>query len=207
MAMYLSRLEHILNNVRTRRSLSDPYEMHRLIWRAFPDNATGGPGRVLFRTEEHRRQSAMITLVQSEKEPDWNPLEHEGLLLASYKPYAPIVASGQRLRFRLRANPTRRVGDKSDKLHGKRVGIYGEGEQREWLLRKAIKSGFEVTDVLITSRENVVSSTRSKKAQHFAVDFDGILCVSDASAFIETLRKGIGPAKAFGFGLLSVARA
>ena len=205
--MYLSRLKYTLNNVRTRRSLSDPYEMHRLIWRAFPDSATGGPGRVLFRTEEHRRQAAVITLVQSEKEPDWKPLEHEGLLLASYKPYEPIVTSGQRLRFRLRANPTRRVGDKNDKLHGKRVGIYGEGKQREWLLRKATKSGFEVTDVLITSRENVVSSTRGKKAQHFAVDFDGYLRITDANKFRDTLIKGIGPAKAFGFGLLSIAPA
>jgi len=35
--------------------------------------------------------------------------------------------------------------------------------------------------------------------------FDGSLTVSDESAFIALLRSGIGPAKAFGCGLLSVA--
>ena len=205
--MYLSRLEHAPNSIHTRRCLSDPYEMHRLIWRAFPDRADGGLGRVLFRTEIQSRKSVLITLVQSEKEPDWKPLEQEGMLSASYKPYEPIVESGQRLRFRLRANPTRRVGDRSDKLHGKRVGMYGEENQREWLLRKAMRSGFEVTNVLIASRENVTSSTSDKKAHHFAVDFEGTLRVTDPEVLVDTLRKGIGPAKAFGFGLLSLARA
>ena len=35
--------------------------------------------------------------------------------------------------------------------------------------------------------------------------FDGILEVTDPAAFAATIAAGIGPAKAFGFGLLSVA--
>jgi CRISPR-associated protein Cas6/Cse3/CasE subtype I-E len=38
-----------------------------------------------------------------------------------------------------------------------------------------------------------------------AVRFDGILQVTNAELFLQTLRAGIGPAKGFGFGLLSVA--
>lgn len=41
--------------------------------------------------------------------------------------------------------------------------------------------------------------------QHFAVDFDGVLRVTDPQKFVEAVRCGIGPAKGFGFGLLSVA--
>jgi hypothetical protein len=40
---------------------------------------------------------------------------------------------------------------------------------------------------------------------HLAVLFEGLLRVTDKDAFLETLTHGIGPAKAFGFGLLSVA--
>jgi CRISPR system Cascade subunit CasE len=40
---------------------------------------------------------------------------------------------------------------------------------------------------------------------HFAVVFDGLLRVTDTGAFTETLVHGLGSAKAFGFGLLSIA--
>jgi CRISPR system Cascade subunit CasE len=38
------------------------------------------------------------------------------------------------------------------------------------------------------------------------VDFEGILEVTDPEEFAAAVTAGIGPAKAFGFGLLSVAR-
>ena len=41
---------------------------------------------------------------------------------------------------------------------------------------------------------------------HVAVRFDGLLEVTDPVKFLETLRAGIGSAKGFGFGLLSLAR-
>ena len=40
---------------------------------------------------------------------------------------------------------------------------------------------------------------------HLAVRFDGLLRVTDAGDFRETLICGIGPGKAYGFGLLSIA--
>ena len=41
---------------------------------------------------------------------------------------------------------------------------------------------------------------------HQAVRFEGVLQVVDPVAFQQTLRCGIGSAKGFGFGLLSLAR-
>jgi CRISPR system Cascade subunit CasE len=38
------------------------------------------------------------------------------------------------------------------------------------------------------------------------VRFDGVLRVTDAARLVEAVRSGIGPAKAFGFGLLSLRR-
>jgi CRISPR system Cascade subunit CasE len=37
-----------------------------------------------------------------------------------------------------------------------------------------------------------------------AVQFDGVLTVTDAAEFADGIRGGIGSAKAFGFGLLSI---
>jgi CRISPR system Cascade subunit CasE len=41
---------------------------------------------------------------------------------------------------------------------------------------------------------------------HTGVDFDGVLRVTDPALFTQSLAAGIGAGKAWGFGLLSVAR-
>jgi len=40
---------------------------------------------------------------------------------------------------------------------------------------------------------------------HSAVEFQGVLAVTDPARFHETFTRGVGPAKAFGFGLLVIA--
>jgi CRISPR-associated protein Cas6/Cse3/CasE subtype I-E len=40
---------------------------------------------------------------------------------------------------------------------------------------------------------------------HVGVRFDGLLTVVDPVRFVQTLETGVGSAKGFGFGLLSIA--
>jgi CRISPR system Cascade subunit CasE len=40
------------------------------------------------------------------------------------------------------------------------------------------------------------------RGKHIGVDFQGVLRVTDRAAFHYAFETGIGPAKAFGFGLL-----
>jgi CRISPR system Cascade subunit CasE len=49
--MFLSRLILDSRDPQDRRDLARPYEMHRTLWRAFPDD---DPGRVLFRVDTDR---------------------------------------------------------------------------------------------------------------------------------------------------------
>jgi CRISPR system Cascade subunit CasE len=65
----------------------------------------------------------------------------------------------------------------------------------------------------ITSRHNCSAikqqrdGKRGKHGQRLrSVRYEGVLEVTDADCFHKTLIRGIGPGKAFGFGLLSVAR-
>ncbi len=143
------------------------------------------------------------------------------------------VQVGQVLSFRLRANPTKRIAKDTrfaGALRGKRVGLLREEEQIAWLIRKGrerergVPGGFEILmrdvenrDGGITQLPRVsvrpegkqrglkVEAGRSHEMRHLAVRFDGLLRITDAAAFRETLTRGIGSAKAFGFGLLSVA--
>ena len=140
-------------------------------------------------------------------------------------------AAGQTLSFRLRTNPTKKV--KTDgRKNGIRVGLVTEEEQLTWLQRKADAGGFRLRSAIVTpegstesrcSRQagkafdegstsgatvSVATSVQfARKMTHLAVRIEGILQVVDPVAFQQTLRCGIGSAKGFGFGLLSLARA
>jgi len=209
--MYLSRL--ILNprSRRVRRELAAPYEMHRTIMRAFPDKRNGGPGRVLFRVDSPRDSTKPILLVQSEKKPDWSNLDHVSDYVTHgcnreppihTKPLRLTLAPGQRLAFRLRANPT-------VKRNGKRLGLLTEDQQLAWLARKASDGGFRILSARAIA-EGIVSDTKSSasgthRLTFYAVRYEGILQVLDPEKLLETMRTGIGPAKGLGFGLLSIA--
>jgi len=138
--------------------------------------------------------------------------------------------SGQILRFRLRANPTKRIAKQEDPLKGKRVELAREDEQIAWLVRKGqerekgMPGGFELLMEEVKNLSGEISKVprvnvcpegkqhgRKRDAAgghattHLAVLFAGLLQVTDKNAFLETLIRGLGSGKAFGFGLLSVA--
>ena len=210
--MYLSKL--ILNprNPGARRDVARPYELHRTLMRAV-DGAVDN--RLLFRIEPERDPRGPIALVQSAKmAPDWTPLLENGYLIEAHGPKMsePSLQKGQRLAFRLMGNPTKKVD-------GKRVPLVFDSHEDpnmktywDWLHRKANTAGFRVQ----TARDAPfrTASNRRKKPRYakneiplFGVRFDGLLEVIDPEKLHHALGQGIGPAKAFGFGLLSLAPA
>lgn len=204
--MYLSKLT--LNPSpearQVQRDLASPYELHRTLMRAFPGQNQGGPGRVLFRVEPIRPGEPVTVLVQSEKKPDWSVLEREPcyLLSAKSKSIDLRFRAGQRLRFRLRANPTVR-------RNGKRQGLVRYEDQVQWLERKAKSGGFRLLDFTIRKSTRYVSNVKRPEGgsiqTHLGVDFEGILEVAGPDEFLHLVANGIGSAKGYGFGLLSVA--
>jgi CRISPR system Cascade subunit CasE len=201
--MYLSRLVLDPDTPRARQEMELPYEMHRHLMSAFPRPESG---RVLFRVEEAPLgRRGLPVLVQSEKEPDWGRLHRQQYLLPvqdnpAVKPYDPVITAGRVFAFRLRANPTK-------KIEGKKLGLYREDEQQDWLARKAGQGGFAVLSVNLT-REGTVAG-RMGKGQRFplvSVRYDGVLKVVEPGLFLATLRTGVGQSQCFGFAMLSLAR-
>ena len=246
-ALYLSRLAINPRSRQVMSELAQPYEMHRTLMRAFPKAADEAKTKardefgVLFRVEVDDARGAAKVLVQSLIEPDWSFLNGLGDYLCadaempnpSFKDIMPAyqdLHNRQILRFRLRANPTKRIAKQGDLMKGKRVELRRESEQIDWLMRKAqqrekgVPGGFELLmkevknmrgEIRMVQRVNVCpegkQNGRKRDAAgghvttHLAVLFEGFLQVTDKNAFLETLVHGIGPGKAFGFGLLSVA--
>ena len=207
--MYLSLLEVDAGSRIARSWLGNPYRVHQRLRLAFPGT---GPGRILFRIEDEWQRPHI--LVQAEAEAVWPTAFEDFAVLASpvrQKHVELRLAAGQVLRFRLLANPTKRLspGRPGEKVNGPRVGLFREVDQRAWLQRKAQAAGFEILSFDVSSPGTSVSrknpaKDRSRQA-HLAVRFDGRLRVRDPEALSETLRRGIGSAKGYGFGLLSLA--
>lgn len=206
--MYLSRLILNSRNRAVQRDLASPHEMHRTVMRGFPENLDEHEERILYRLDQIERGDQLCLLVQSQLEPDWTQLDPSYLAQVdmdnpAFKHFELRPVNGQRFTFRLRANPTRRLSQSVGNDKGKRVGLYKIDEQIQWLNRKAASGGFIVESVLPTQQHR--ADDRKRDLKFLSVQFDGILCVTDAAPFAFALANGIGAGKAFGFGLLSVA--
>lgn len=220
--MYLSRL--LLNPMdrRVQRDLSDCHQLHRTVMSGFPETE-GNPReefKVLYRLEVRDRPAL---LVQSVVIPDWQALSN-GYLIApaetkSIAAQYERLSQGMVLRFRLAANPTKKIDTKSGpdgrRRNGRRVDLRTEEEQIDWLVRKGEQGGFsllrlqgnpEVFDVVVRPQKVGGRGKHPNGRLTFSgVVFDGRLQVTDEGRFRDTLQNGIGSAKAFGYGLLSVA--
>jgi CRISPR system Cascade subunit CasE len=116
------------------------------------------------------------------------------------------------------------------KSQGKRVALTWEDGQKPeeaivpWFARKAAQSGFELRDCHVLRLGWAAGYLPEKKAPRKEGEegaaghparqmrfrsalLEGTLAVADAPLFAQAIASGIGSAKAFGFGLLSVAPA
>ena len=214
--MYLSRL--ILNprNRRVQREIANLYQMHKTLMRCFPDDIDREQDRVLFRVDADPRTGVLTVLLQSTLEPRWGWLENDGargylLRPPETKSFDLHLAPGQTLAFRLRANPTvkRRREKDNGNLRPVRDPLYREKDQLAWLERKAEQGGFRLLSARSRNALDVYGWIHRDDAKHklklFAVQFDGLLQVTDPDRLRETVRRGIGSGKGLGFGLLSLA--
>jgi CRISPR system Cascade subunit CasE len=221
--MFLHRIHLDPRCREARRDLADPYQFHATLCRAFsPPDRKCPEGEILWRLEPETRSDGFPrVLVQSRTIPDWDGIGVKGWLAEVDSPIdlksrlrLDAVTAGQRFRFRLRANPcvTR---------NGKRQGLLQLVEQEQWMKRKGTLHGFvlpqlpsfdlseaeqERVDVRV-SQEQMLSGRQNhgNSIRIFSVLYDGVMTVSDASAFMKVLQTGIGHGKALGLGLLSVA--
>lgn len=199
--MFLSRVLIAPNRT------NDSYHFHQDLWKLFEkdDNKTRD---FLFRVEKNDLLRGCQVLLQSQREPldgtrnceilakkeiQWNPKE------------------GDFYQFMLAANPTKKIwSETSDpespkKEKPSRVPLVKDEDLQDWLHRKTAPFA-----KLLDARCRPEGSLYFRKEKHRGkisiVTFEGMLQITDRKAFLGALCLGIGPAKAFGCGLLSVAR-
>lgn len=229
--MYLSRVRVDLNGL-SRGVLFDimegrAYAAHQLLWRLFPEHQGARP--FLFRQEMEEAaeggapKGLPLFYVLSDREPQ----SVGGLLEVQCKPFSPSLEAGERLAFRLRANPT--VAKSVAGQRGRRADVlmaakypFGSGRDRksqacveamdaaarEWLEARAASWGFRlpVPPEVGAYRQHALPKETGRTILFSSVDYEGLLEVTEPGRLIETLAQGVGRAKAFGCGLLLLRR-
>lgn len=204
--MYLSKVK--LNWAQVK----NPYEQHRALWHLFPERPQDQRD-FLYRIEQYTKGQGAEVIMQSQQQPQQSDL----LDLRAVKPLNLSLQKGQKLRFRLRANPVKTIKDESKGERIKkgksfirtvRVPLIYEEQQEAWLVRKFNGS---VSLEALTIQQELPLNFRNDKEQRSgkiqSVLFEGILVVQDPRALLKLMQSGIGPAKSFGCGLLSLAAA
>jgi CRISPR system Cascade subunit CasE len=189
-----------------RLRLFDSYAWHRAAWAAFPG-----------RNQQDRSFLSRLDLREG---------VFQLLLLSTTQPTRPSWCGGDNwrlvtlpagfleqshYRFDLVANPTRKIVklDQSGgpTKNGKRVALLRAEDQLAWLQRKAADGGFRLLHIPPIDIDRATASafsiqSRKEHGMHFAVRFLGLLEVENRGAFQETFYRGVGSAKAFGYGML-----
>lgn len=212
--MYLSRLVLNPRHARAARDMRAPYELHRTLMRAFLQTPKEME-RVLFRLEQSPRFGKVTVWLQSHTAPDWSFLnadEWRGYLAAEAvanpdtRVFDPQLETGMRLNFRLLANPTIKRKNKDGKPARHRIA--SPEQQHAWLRAKFAQGGAAMGELRVTTQGDCASFKKEDgKLTHYAVLFEGELRVDAPETFARLMAEGVGSAKGFGFGLLSLARA
>ncbi|MER5985673.1 type I-E CRISPR-associated protein Cas6/Cse3/CasE [Streptomyces sp. NPDC001787] len=211
-----------------------PQRLHAAVASAFPPPSSGeGPShRVLWRLDEtllpHRQP---VLLIVSSTRPDlthvieqagWPRLATPRTPGWETRPYAPVLNAlrpGLRLQFRLTANPTRAAFHHGRR--GVRTAATTPAQQIQWLLDRAPRAGFGIASrneqddrphVTVAGHQvldfaRAPGGQRGKNVRIHSVTYEGHLHVTDPDALRHALTQGIGRAKGYGCGLLTLARA
>lgn len=205
--MYLSRVEIDEENHRKMRDLTHLGAYHNWVEQSFPiEVARGIRKRHLWRIDQLNGRRYLLVL--SEDKPDLTKLGAYGISATiqtkDYSPFLSRIQAGQRMHFRLVANPVRRHGSSSNNKERTLPQITVD-QQCEWLMKRAAHAGFKINEDSfdVTERKYAPLYKNRRKLRLSQVAFEGILEVVDVDAFRHALTHGIGHEKAYGMGMLT----
>lgn len=219
--MFLTRFR--INPARrgARKLLASPQAMHAAVRAAFadPDDHQRGDARTLWRLDTPGPGTVHL-FVTSPGRPDLTHLVEqagwpttETWIVREYGGLLASLSTGQQWAFRLTANPTHNGRKSPDAKDTQRFAYLRTDEQSAWLTTRAARDGFTIPQQrdgapnLAVSRRQTLTFNRSMASVTLTTaTFDGMLEITEPDAFRRALTGGIGPAKAYGCGLLTIAR-
>ncbi|MGW2441284.1 type I-E CRISPR-associated protein Cas6/Cse3/CasE [Streptomyces goshikiensis] len=231
--MHLTRFRINTARLGARHLLSSPQRMHAAVMSSFAGAIPSeeNSSRILWRLDRNSNAEVLLFIV-SEERPDLTHLvEQAGWPTTAswqtydYKNFLDGLTTGSTWNFRLTANPVHHVRRTPDEIR-KRTAHRTPRHQMGWLLSRQEQAGFRILEtpadrrVLAQGDEHQLT-VRDEQRRRFGkteatgqanrvplvtVTFDGRLEVTDPAALRRTLTLGLGKAKAYGCGLMTLAR-
>lgn len=207
--MYLSRVEIDYKDRLTSKELNHLGAFHNWVEQSFPKELEQNKrSRKLWRIDNLQNRSYLLVL--SEDKPNLNMLEKYGVKgtgeTKEYDDFLNSLENGNRMRFRVVLNTTKSKSDRSLK-RGKVIPLTSEEDQIKYLLDRSENNGFKLDPndfYLVRSGFEKVLKHGEKKLELIKAEFQGELTILEKDKFKETLTKGIGKKKAYGFGMMTV---
>ncbi|MDX2644300.1 type I-E CRISPR-associated protein Cas6/Cse3/CasE [Streptomyces sp. PA03-1a] len=233
--MYLTRFRVNTARPGARRLLSTPQAMHAAVMSSFPDlmpTAEQTP-RVLWRLDRNATAEVLLYVVSPHR-PDLTHLVEQagwpaaaasgtpGWQTYAYAPFLQRLDKGTVWNFRLTANPVHYARTKDDQPTTKRTAHLTPKHQLHWLLQRQDTGGFRILakpqDKQLTEHgDEHQAIVRDQRSLDFGkrgangrvtlttVTYDGRLEVTKPDALRGVLTAGLGKAKAYGCGLMTLS--
>lgn len=234
--MYLTRFRVNARRREARQLLASPHRLHGAVNAAFPEPlaADGRYPRVLWRLDHNARNETLL-FIASPSRPDLTHLVDQagwpaatdaaGWQTYDYGDFLNALAPGSTWGFRLTANPVHSIRRKAGEPT-KRTAHLTPRHQLHWLLDRQKQGGFEILtkpedQQLLPEGDEHQVLVRDHRPLQFPklaqekrlsisitkVTYDGRLRVTDPDLLRRTLTNGLGKAKAYGCGLMTLAPA
>ena len=224
--MFLTKIDLAPERRLARKYLGSPQAMHAAVMCATVCNSGHDHGRVLWRVV---RGATTALYILSPLEPDCSQLVAEvgaagtQARTLDYSPFLASLDAGQLWAFRLAANPSYSAS-RGPGVRGQRYGHVTVEQQRQWLVERAPRHGFELMPVdhvddegsdgavMVVHRERPVFNRRRSEGEgrdRVTINrtvYEGVLRITDPESLRRALIAGIGRSKAYGCGLMTLAR-
>ncbi|MFF9307097.1 type I-E CRISPR-associated protein Cas6/Cse3/CasE [Streptomyces sp. NPDC014777] len=194
------------------RDLGDATQMHRTLMRLVPDNLGDSPRHqtgLLYRLEETDRTSTLIVQATTPLDLTRLPPGYGHTDVRDLTPMFQALRKGIAVRYRIVLNPVKQERLPLDQKgrRGKRVPLTGP-EADQWWTSRAAEAGLDVQTVLPSPAAPVRFRTKNATGmRHSLIRYDGTAQITDPQTLTQALLTGIGRAKSYGAGLLSLAPA
>ncbi|VEI13469.1 type I-E CRISPR-associated protein Cas6/Cse3/CasE [Trueperella bialowiezensis] len=203
-----------------RKYLTNPQALHAAVMASFPRDVDQNNERILWRLDQ-RGEQHLLYVVGPEKPRAAHIVEEAGWEIrpqetADYDRLLERLAEGQVWNFELLANPTKSI-NRGRERRGKVVAHLSVPEQIKWLLGKAESIGvdvgslehptFNVTESKTLNFSKAIGTEGKRRRVHLVTArYAGRLKVTDAEKLRSALVNGVGRAKGYGCGLITLAR-
>lgn len=197
------------------QGLMDGHAVHRDLMRLAAHDLGDQPRKtagLLWRAEE--THAGLRILAQLTSPPRLDALADDFALQTQQRALAPLLDNlhaGSKVRYRIAANATKRHGNTAKPgKKGKLANLHGS-QAELWWLRRATQAGLHPLHVTSAPLPDVLGPlTRDSKddphtVRHGVTRFEGIGVVTDPDRLRIAVTDGIGRARTYGCGLLSLA--